>query len=298
MKIAVIDIGTNSTRILIADYRQGNIYHLYNDLQTTRIGEGIGNSCIIKPRALERTIDCLKKYIDKCNEFNVNRIRIVATSAVRDAENKDLVKKEVFLNTGVNLEILTGEKEAKLSYLGAISDFFGDKKKYVVLDIGGGSTELIYYSSQGIQYKSVNLGAVRLSENILLKQEVSNILMGLVEGLLPNDFILVGVGGTVTTLAAIKLELDEYDPDLVHGQELDIKEINEINNWLQSLSLNERKKVKGLQPERADIILFGIFILQKVMEKLGVTKIKVSEKDILYGMIITTEDGDANFNKY
>lgn len=298
MKIAVIDIGTNSTRILIADYRQGNIYHLYNDLQTTRIGEGIGNSRIIKPRALERTIDCLKKYIDKCNEFNVNRIRIVATSAVRDAENKDLVKKEVFLNTGVNLEILTGEKEAKLSYLGAISDFFGDKKKYVVLDIGGGSTELIYYSSQGIQYKSVNLGAVRLSENILLKQEVSNILMGLVEGLLPNDFILVGVGGTVTTLAAIKLELDEYDPDLVHGQELDIKEINEINNWLQSLSLNERKKVKGLQPERADIILFGIFILQKVMEKLGVTKIKVSEKDILYGMIITTEDGDANFNKY
>jgi len=287
MKIAVIDIGTNSTRLLIVEYKQGCITPQYSDLEITRIGEGVGESRLIKPQALQRTINCLRKFVEICHQYSASIIRVVATSAVRDAENKTLVIKEILKETGLYLEPLTGAEEAKLSYLGAISDTKEDNKVSIVLDIGGGSTELVYPNRRGIQYKSVNLGAVRLTEQPKLMDEVQDILGGLLENELPEDFNLIGVGGTITTLIAIKLKLDKYEPELVHGQILQFKEVEEIGGLLFSLSLEERKKLKGLQPERADIIPYGTFILQELMKKLQCDKLIVSEKDILYGMIIT-----------
>ncbi|KJS85683.1 MAG: hypothetical protein JM58_08080 [Peptococcaceae bacterium BICA1-8] len=288
MRIAAIDIGTNSTRLLVANYNGNQVIPLYTDLEATRIGEGVGGSGIINRCALTRTLKCLERYINKCLQFNVEKVRLVATSAVRDAQNKLEVADEVYQKTKFQLEVLTGEKEAELSYLGVVSDLEqAELKKYIVVDLGGGSTELIFPTPKGIEYRSVNLGAVRLYENKKLIADTSTILANLIPEWFSVNPILVGVGGTVTTLVAIKLGLEKYDPAQVHGYQLELEDIRSISNKLNRLSLEQRKTVKGLQPERADIIPYGIYILEKVMEILGVKKITASEKDILYGIIIT-----------
>lgn len=294
MLIAAIDIGTNSTRLLIAEKQQGQITPIHTALEITRIGEGIGLDHRIKEPSLVRTLECLERYIKKCHEFQVEKVRIVATSAVRDAENKDEVAQKIYEKAGVHLEVLSGEKEAELSFLGAISDL-GQifTSKAMVLDIGGGSTELIYPSNKGIEYKSVNLGTVRLYENPKLLETMPQTLLELTsESSIENPF-LIGVAGTVTTLVAIKFGLEEYDPTFVHGQQLSLEEIKSMGRKLSRLSLVERKKVKGLHPARADIIPYGIMILGKTMELLKVPQISVSERDILYGMIISAKNGEC-----
>jgi len=291
---AGIDIGTNSTRLLIARCQEGQISPVFTALETTRIGEGVGTTGMINPLPLARTLRCLEKYLENCNQYGVKNVRIAATSAVRDAKNKEEVAEKVYEKTGVKLEILTGEKEAELSYLGAISDLDTNKENNImVLDIGGGSTELIHPGPEGIQYKSVNLGAVRLSENQKLLGKIPIILLDLIPKQPFNNPCLVGVGGTVTTLVAIKLGLEEYDPDLVHGHHLKIRDIKNISRKLQGMSLDERKKLRGLQPGRADIIPYGVLILEEVMELLKVSEITASEKDILYGMIISGGSGES-----
>lgn len=293
MKIGVIDIGTNSTRLLIARYQDKKIIPLYSDLEITRIGEGIGKLPYIQPQPLARTINCLKNFLSQCQKYQVDKIRVAATSAVRDAENKDLVQKEVGQAIGVELEILTGEDEAQLSYLGAVSDITCPGRAQIVLDIGGGSTELVYPTKEGLRFNSVNLGAVRLAENPDLMEKGWSILNDLFGEELPKKFTLIGVGGTVTTLVAIKLKLAKYDPQLVHGQKLTGQEVKELEDLLFNLSSEERKKLKGLQPQRADIIPYGTFILHQVMTKLSCGEIIISEKDILYGLIITALNGEC-----
>lgn len=291
---AAIDIGTNSTRLLIARCEQDGIFPVYTQLETTRIGQGVGATGYISSLALSRTLKCLEVYMEKCRQYKVQKVRIVATSAVRDALNKKEVAQKIYDISGIEPEILSGEKEAKLSYLGAIADFEpqSTERQKVVLDIGGGSTELIYSQGKVVKAKSVNLGAVRLFENPDLLKDMSKMLYQLIpENLVQNSF-LIGVGGTVTSLVAIKLGLEKYDPNLVHGSLLSLEDVKNIGKMLKSLSLTERQKVKGLQPERADIIPFGIMILEKVMELLKAPEIRVSEKDILYGMLKTL-DGEC-----
>ncbi len=294
MVIAVIDIGTNSTRLLIARYEKSNVTSLYQDLEITRIGEGLGESPFIKKEALARTIDCLKRFMNRCREYEPQIIRITATSAVRDAQNKETVIKEVRQNTGIHLEILSGEEEAYLSYLGAVSELTGESKVKVVLDIGGGSTELVYPTGTGLRLNSINIGAVRLAEKPELHKNFPQLFADLDGEKLPEEFALIGVGGTVTTLVALKLKLRKYNPELVHGQTLTLEEVRQQKELLFNLSLEERKKLPGLQPQRADIIPYGALILEELMKKLNCKEIIVSEKDILYGLIITASGGDAN----
>lgn len=294
MVIAVIDIGTNSTRLLIARYEKSNVTSLYQDLEITRIGEGLGESPFIKKEALDRTIDCLKRFMNRCREYEPQIIRITATSAVRDAQNKETVIKEVRQNTGIHLEILSGEEEAYLSYLGAVSELTGESKVKVVLDIGGGSTELVYPTGTGLRLNSINIGAVRLAEKPELHKNFPQLFADLDGEKLPEEFALIGVGGTVTTLVALKLKLRKYNPELVHGQTLTLEEVRQQKELLFNLSLEERKKLPGLQPQRADIIPYGALILEELMKKLNCKEIIVSEKDILYGLIITASGGDAN----
>ncbi len=294
MVIAVIDIGTNSTRLLIARYEKSNVTSLYQDLEITRIGEGLGESPFIKKEALARTIDCLKRFMNRCREYEPQIIRITATSAVRDAQNKETVIKEVRQNTGIHLEILSGEEEAYLSYLGAVSELTGESKVKVVLDIGGGSTELVYPTGTGLRLNSINIGAVRLAEKPELHKNFPQLFADLDGEKLPEEFALIGVGGTVTTLVALKLKLRKYNPELVHGQTLTLEEVRQQKEMLFNLSLEERKKLPGLQPQRADIIPYGALILEELMKKLNCKEIIVSEKDILYGLIITASGGDAN----
>lgn len=291
---AAIDIGTNSTRLLIAEYINEKIIPIYTDLHITRIGEGMGASKEIKPWILERTINCLRQYKEICLQYNVDTIRVVATSAVRDAENKRWVVERIKEETGLDVEILSGSEEARLSYLGAISGYSSQETKPVVIDIGGGSTELIYSTNEAaIVYKSMDLGAVRLKENQALLGKVGEILDQAITTDFPHSFTLIGVGGTITTLAAIKLELDKYDPELVEGYTLSYSDAQAIYANLKAMSLEERKSLKGLQPQRADIIPYGTLILLETLKRLHRCSITVSEKDILYGIIITTKKGKS-----
>lgn len=288
MRVAAVDIGTNSTRLLIADYKESRVIPVYQALEMTRIGEGVGVSGIISQQALERTVACVAGFIEKCVHYNVIKVRIVATSAVRDAQNKKQVVDAIYNTTGYNLEILTGEEEGKLSYLGAVSDNLRDGKgNYAVIDIGGGSTEISYWTEQGIQYRSVNLGAVRVKEGLALMGKMDEILADFQISSLREKVHFVGVGGTITTLAAIKLKMIKYDPALIHGQILTKEEISKIYQMLSKLELKERKKIAGLQQERADIITYGTYILLKIMDKFKIPQILVSEKDILHGLIIS-----------
>ena len=213
-----------------------------------RIGEGLGESPFIKKEALARTIDCLKRFMNRCREYEPQIIRITATSAVRDAQNKETVIKEVRQNTGIHLEILSGEEEAYLSYLGAVSELTGESKVKVVLDIGGGSTELVYPTGTGLRLNSINIGAVRLAEKPELHKNFPQLFADLDGEKLPEEFALIGVGGTVTTLVALKLKLRKYNPELVHGQTLTLEEVRQQKELLFNLSLEERKNCLVFSP--------------------------------------------------
>jgi len=290
---AAMDIGTNSTRLLIA--AGDEIIH--QETTITRIGEGLKDSQKIQPEPLARTIKVLKSYKEKIAEIaefsKTQKYSLVATSAMRDALNKDEVLKKIKEETGFQVEIISGEKEAELSYIGATGDFPG---KNVVIDIGGGSTEVIFQDNQDkennnatITYTSTNLGGVRLKENQDLQD--GDAIKSLfsekipIKKIISHESNLIGVGGTITTIAAVKLGLEKYDWKKIHGLSLTLPQIKEIHEKLEALPLEERKKVPGLQPERADIITFGTKILITFMEEYNFNEIKASDKDLLFALL-------------
>lgn len=285
MRIASIDIGTNSTRLLIADKMESGLNIINSKMKITRIGEKIGPEKVLKPEPMKRTLDCLLEYKDICNNLGVDRVTLAATSAVRDAVNKNEFIELVRQKTNWILKVLTGDQEALLSYTGVIKGLKGELTKPLVIDIGGGSTEFIWKPST-VKTISLNAGAVRMTEGGYTEEEIKRILRPAIDGILEyKPLSLIGVGGTVTTCAAIDQELTIYDPDKVHGYKMVTQRVRDILVKLQSLDLEKRKKVRGLQPERADIIIAGATILKIILEELRVSEIMVSETDILYGLI-------------
>lgn len=276
---AALDIGTNSTRLLIVDNSKEEVKILVQKALVTRIGEGLGQDKCIKKIPLERTVRALKEYVKLMDEYAVEDFCLVATSAMRDAVNNKEVIEQIYSETGLDVEIISGEKEAELSYLGASCDFQGDNQ---VIDIGGGSTEITFLNNGEINFKSVNLGAVRLKEfpelmkNIKAEFELLKIEQ--------KNSKLIGVGGTITTLAAIDLGMEKYDWQKVHGHILSLRRIKEINNQLLEIDLEARKNIPGLQADRADIIAYGIKILIEFMELTKIEDIIVSDKDLLFAL--------------
>ncbi len=281
-----MDIGTNSTRLLILS--QGKILH--QELAITRIGQGLKEFGKIQKEPLERTIKALKKYKEKISTYKIEKYHLIATSAMRDARNKEEIIKRIKDETGFDTEIISGKREAELSYLGATADFPG---KNLVIDIGGGSTEVVFPTNDDstkeikLTYTSTNLGGVRLKEDPELLDKASFLFSENIPT--TQDFTafnLIGVGGTITTLAAIKLALEEYQWEKIHGLILTIEEIKEIHQKLKGLSLDQRKKVPGLEPERADIIVYGIEILLVFMDQYKFSTIRASDKDLLFALLI------------
>ena len=287
-----MDIGTNSTRLLVAEVGDSQRLHskariIMQQIRITRIGEGMKTDRRIKEEPLERTIAALKEYRRILEENQVEDYRIVATSAMRDALNRDEILERIYKETGFSVEIIEGSREAELSYLGAVSDFPG---RNAVIDIGGGSTEVVYEAAldpQGsLVYTSTDLGGVRLLENPELRTEI----IALLKANIPDQeqlrgLELVGVGGTATTIAAIFLGMTEYDWEKIHGLVLSREKIEEIGAGLRDLTLEERKKVPGLEPERADIIVYGIDILLAFMKEYGFSEMRVSDKDLLFALL-------------
>jgi exopolyphosphatase/guanosine-5'-triphosphate,3'-diphosphate pyrophosphatase len=282
MRYAAVDIGTNSCRLLIAEKAQP-WQTLYRGLVTTRIGEGVDSQGKISPAAVERTIKGLQELQELITRFQVEKMRVVGTSALREAANREEFVKRVGRELNWQVDIISGEEEAQLSYLGVRSGLLLDKPPLVV-DIGGGSTEFMIENSFP-WYISLPIGAVRAAEADWSDAQILSLLAPLDQKSITPDFPLVVVGGTATTLAAMQLKLSVYDSRLIHGQSLTIDQIQYWRDHLAAMSLEERQKVIGLQPQRADIIVPGIRILTLIMAKLGYEEMLVSESDILDGVI-------------
>jgi exopolyphosphatase/guanosine-5'-triphosphate,3'-diphosphate pyrophosphatase len=252
-------------------------------LITTRIGEGVDSQGEISPAAVERTIKGLKELQELITRFQVEKMRVVGTSALREAANREEFVKRVGQELNWQVDIISGEEEAQLSYLGVRSGLLLDKPPLVV-DIGGGSTEFMM-ENPFPWYISLPLGAVRAAEADWSDTQILSLLAPLEQKSITPDYPLVVVGGTATTLAAMQLRLSVYDSRLIHGQSLTIDQIQYWRDHLASMSLEERQKVIGLQPQRADIIVPGIRILALIMDQLGYEEMLISESDILDGVI-------------
>ena len=304
MRVAAIDVGTNSTRILVAEERADGFRTLDRRMIITRLGQGVDRRRVLDPDALERTFHAIAEYAALCGEYGVERLRVTGTSAVRDALNRDEFFEGVRKLTGVVPEMLSGEEEARTAFLGAVSDLPGHEPVLVV-DIGGGSTELILgsISPSGMpapeSFVSLDVGCVRLLEKHLhsdppapeeleaLRAEVIAALGSARPGLaVPAGTRMVGVAGTVTQLALLEAGAPVYDPDITHHAVLSHGDVRLLARRLETLTYDQRKRVKGLEPGRVDVIVAGAEILLCIMEAFDAPEVLVSEKDILDGLVM------------
>ena len=298
MKIGAIDIGTNSMRLLVAEYIDGKLYNREKFVNTTRIGQGVDSEGYISEEAIERNIKALKEFSDIANEKGCEYIYCIGTSALRDSKNGnefiDLAKAE----TNVDVDIISGEEESNLGFIGVLQGL-DDTNNILVLDIGGGSTEFILGDEFGIKYaKSENVGALRMTEKFLATdpicenefEDMSNFIEETISDTInilkeKNIRQIVGIGGTITSVSAINQELETYSMEKIHGSKVNEKELDNILQNLKKMTLNDKKNIKGLQPKRADIITAGVRILNIIMKKLEKENIIVSEYDNLEGLI-------------
>ncbi|MFZ5650573.1 MAG: Ppx/GppA family phosphatase [Bacillota bacterium] len=285
--MAVIDIGTNSTRLLVADVSvSGRVDPVYTELKTTRLGHGIEGGVLL-PGAVSRTVGAVAEMKEKAAGMSASVIVAAATSAVRDAANRDWFVEDVLRQTGVSVRVLDGQEEACMSYLGVTAEFGDNLASTVVVDIGGGSTEFTWRSDGEMRCRSVNAGAVRMTEGGHDDGKILDIMkeaLDEVRGDRPRQ--LMGVGGTVTTLAAMEMGLKVYDRSLVNGYTLTRAGIYRLLDMLVKAGPEGRKAIPGLQPARADIIVAGVRILLLIMKCLEIEEIRVSEADLMYGLAI------------
>jgi len=284
MRYAAVDIGTNSCRLLIAEPGIApKLLNLHKGMETTRVGEGVSQSGLINAEAMDRTLLCLGRFQEKIQAYGVGKYRVIATSAVREAGNSSEFTRRAREEQGMNVDIVSGEEEAALSYEGVIGSLSFSTSPLVV-DLGGGSTEFI--CPQEKLLLSIPLGAVRATEANMNAGQISEVLFPI--GQIKQRFSqrpLVLVGGTASTLVAVKMGLEEYSADLVHGQILTKRDIGDLYHLLERMPLPLRRRLPGLQPERADIICQGALIVLMILEILGKDEIIVSDSDLLEGII-------------
>jgi exopolyphosphatase/guanosine-5'-triphosphate,3'-diphosphate pyrophosphatase len=303
-RVAAIDVGTNSTRLLVAEEQAGGFRSLDRRMTITRLGQGVGSRKILAPEALERTLRTIAEYAAMCGEYGVSRLRVTGTSAVRDAHNREEFFEGVRKLTGTEPELLTGEAEARATFLGTLSDL-DESGPVLVVDIGGGSTELISGVGVPESIVSLDVGCVRMLEKHLhsdpptndeldaLRDDVTQLLVGAREMLnVPAGARMIGVAGTVTQLATLKAGVPVYDPDVNHHSVLSHGDVRRLARRLASLPYEQRRNVKGLEAGRVDVIVAGAAILQCVLEVFDVPEVLVSEKDILDGLVLELLAGE------
>ncbi|SHH51722.1 Ppx/GppA phosphatase family protein [Tepidibacter thalassicus] len=299
MKVAAIDIGTNSMRLLMTEYVDGKFFNRQKYINTTRIGQDVDKRGFISKEAIKRNVNALDEFAKIAENGNCEFVFAMGTSALRDSKNKDEFLREAYLKTGINVEIISGDDEANLGFLGVLQGI-DEEGDILVLDIGGGSTEFIVGNKkEGIKFlQSENVGALRMTEKFLKSDPVDDCEFRELEKYI-NDTIkitldnikkfnikrAVGIGGTITSLSAISQGLEVYSMDKIHNSSLSSKKIDDILQNLKKLNVEEKKKIKGLQPKRADIITAGAKILNIIIKELKVEDIIISEFDNLEGLI-------------
>ena len=296
MRVAVVDMGTNSTRLLVADVEDGRVKGLERRSTVTRLGRGVDTTQQLATEAIDDVANAVGEYISIYEPLNPDAVSVLATSAVRDAGNAGAFIAELRERFALDARILTGEEEARLTYLGAVAGRPAADGT-LVIDIGGGSTEIVVGSGREVSFHtSLQVGTVRHTERHIrddpptgpeleaLAEDVRKLIFA---ELAAAEFFDIksgiAVAGTPTSLAAIEQELDPYDPEMVHGYVLTLDSVQRMYSMLSGKSLGERLKVPGLHPGRAPTIVAGVVILIQAMRAFGLQRIEVSEHDILDG---------------
>ena len=298
-RVAVIDVGSNSTRLLIADVDEGRISEVERQSRVTRLGRGVDLAGQLSAEAIEAACAAVADYVAICREAGIETIDSIATSAVRDASNGSAFVAELRERFALATRVLDGEEEARLTYLGATSER-SPSEPTLIIDIGGGSTELIVGTGEEIAFHtSLQAGVVRHSERHIVAdpptaselEALSADVRGLIDEALDGEPAIVAkagiaVAGTPTSLASIEKGLEPYDPKQVHGHTLTLASIQRLLSQLASAPLSKRAKIAGLHPDRAPNIVAGVVILVEAMRAFDLELIEVSEHDILYGTAI------------
>ena len=300
-RMASIDIGTNSVKLLVADIEDQKIADVVEEKPViTRLGEGVDKARKLLPEAMDRTLAVIEDFKWQAEFLGAQEIIAVATSAVRDADNRDEFVQNVKTRTGLEPLVISGEEEARLTFMGACSDPELRSRKLILVDVGGGSSEFIVGQGGEVEERfSIDTGCVRLTEEFInsdpidraeLDKAVEHIKSLLYRqlGRIPmDDRKMVGVGGTITSLAAIHQRMETYDPDRIHRYVLKRKKLNKILDRLSQMKLEDRKKVTGLPSQRADVIVAGAAIFSVIMGMLDVKEIIVSNRGIRYGVLLS-----------
>ena len=302
-RIAGIDCGTNSIRLLIAEPTADGLIDLHREMRVVRLGEGVDRTGRLSEAALQRTEAALVDYAATIKASDAQQVRMVATSASRDAANFDEFHGMVSRTLGTAPELISGQEEAALSFTGAVAGLPGARGTLLVADIGGGSTELVLGTVEPrriLAAHSMDVGCVRMTERHLhddpptaeqIEATVRDLLAALqaAERDVPvqTSDAFVGVAGTVTTIAAIALQLPEYDPSRIHGSVISYPAVAEVTDRLLAMTHAERAALPVMHPGRVDVIGGGALVLRTVMEFVGAAEVVVSEHDILDGIVLS-----------
>jgi len=288
-RVAAVDLGTNSTRLLVADVDGDSLDEVIRLLTITRLGEGVDERRRLLPVPIARVRNCLAEYRREIEELGASRTLAIATSAVRDAENGEAFLGEIEWSYGFTTRLLAGAEEAAMMVRG-VTAARPPVEDMLLVDIGGGSTELVLCSDGGARAStSLDVGCVRVTERFLASDPPTEpelaAAAAYVRSLLPayEARVAIGVAGTVTTLATLDLGLEEYDPELTHGHRIARASVERELERLAGMTLDERLQVPGIEPGRAPVIVAGLVVLLEIMEAYDLAEIEVSERDILHG---------------
>jgi exopolyphosphatase/guanosine-5'-triphosphate,3'-diphosphate pyrophosphatase len=297
MRVAAFDCGTNSLRLLIADIEGKSFREVFRGMEIVRLGQGVDKSGEFHPDAIDRTFAGVDLFVNELRRRGVEKIRFCATSATRDAKNRDLFLEGVHERLGVYPEVISGDEEAALSFQGATRELSLGQAPYLVVDIGGGSTEFVFGSEKVEAAKSVNIGCVRMSERHFHTDPPTVAEIGLAitdikdaiktaAAVVPitQAKTLIAVAGTATTVAAAALGLDKYDPDAIHLSRIPAEKVHEISQMFLTMTHAERSALPYMHVGRVDVITAGALVLSQILEATGAKEFVASESDILDGM--------------
>ena len=297
MRVGVIDCGTNSIRLLIADIEGNNFREVTRQMQVVRLGQGVDETNQFHPDALERTFAAVDLYAAELARRGVEKIRFCATSATRDATNRNIFIDGVKERLGIEPEVISGDEEARLSFAGATREFNRTDGPFLVVDIGGGSTEFVLGTDTVDSAISVNIGCVRMTERhfhndpptadevSIARSDIQNAIdIASASVDIKSAKTLVCVAGTATTVAAAALNLPEYDRHAIHLSRISADQVLEVSNNFLTMTRDERAALGYMHPGRVDVITAGSLVLSKIVKATGAKEFVASENDILDGM--------------
>ena len=297
MRVAAIDCGTNSIRLLIADIDGNNFREVVRDMEIVRLGQGVDQTGQFHPDAITRTLTAVDKFAAEIVKRGVEKIRFCATSATRDATNRHLFVDGVRERLGIEVEVISGNEEAALSFAGAIQDLNPSEGPFLVVDIGGGSTEFVFGTKSVESARSVNIGCVRMSERHFANDPATTeqvelaridiqaaIAIAAAEVPITKAKTLVAVAGTATTVAAAGLNLAEYDRYAIHLARISATQVHDASAMFLRRNREERVSLGYMHPGRVDVIGAGSLVLSEIMKATGASEFVASESDILDGM--------------